>query len=501
MASVCEDGRVDDDTLDDGTLNDDMLALAGGPLLASMAIRGMFGRYDYEIRVPLTEGGGQSRLLLLYGENGSGKTTLLKLLWHLLSPANNRGHRNAIGRIAFQEFRVMFSDGSALVVLKTDGLVGSFTITLRQPGQEDVVVVYEMDPETRRLSADRTDTLWGIELSSLSDRKSSGMYRELTKAREAAHLNTLAEQKLLGFIAAIGGDPILLADDRSLYTDDQDLARAREREGVRQGDRPDRSSATVVVERELRLTVNRVNEMLRSMTLQGQNLGSAGANTIYGEVLKQLSILPQKISKAESGASDELGAAEKLLTELERESPRFEEFGLTPHFDAQEFRKLLNDVPQDRRDLANEILGPYLTSLKARISALEDAESLLRTLLSILNNFLVDKQFTFTPRGGLRIITPDGESITPRALSSGERQLTMLLCTTLLARGGSRIFIIDEPELSLGVRWQREILAALLKLTEGTSLQFIVATHSVEMMTSERENLVRLVRSPDDISG
>ena len=160
---------------------------------------------------------------------------------------------------------------------------------------------------------------------------------------------------------------------------------------------------------------------------------------------------------------------------------------------------MLGGVPPDRRDLANEILSPYLTSLKARINALEEAESLLRTLLSILNNFLVDKQFTFTPRGGLRIITPEGESIDPRALSSGERQLTMLLCTTVLARRDSRIFIIDEPELSLGVPWQREILAALLRLTEGTSLQFVVATHSVEMMSSERENLVRLVRSSDDI--
>ena len=38
------------------------------------------------------------------------------------------------------------------------------------------------------------------------------------------------------------------------------------------------------------------------------------------------------------------------------------------------------------------------------------------------------------------------------------------------------IFIIDEPELSLHVDWQRQLFPTLLK--QGTSNQFIVATHS-----------------------
>jgi ABC-type glutathione transport system ATPase component len=183
-----------------------------------------------------------------------------------------------------------------------------------------------------------------------------------------------------------------------------------------------------------------------------------------------------------------------LLRDLEKESPRFEEFGLVPHFAADEFMELLDKVQNEQRQLAYEILVPYLDSLRARNEALEEAEQLLRALISIMNDYLVDKKVTFTPKDGLTIVTDDGVLLGSAALSSGERQLTMLLCTTILAGRDSRLFIIDEPELSLGVAWQREILEALLALTKGTALQFIVATHSVEIISGQPESLVRLVR-------
>jgi predicted ATP-dependent endonuclease of OLD family len=63
----------------------------------------------------------------------------------------------------------------------------------------------------------------------------------------------------------------------------------------------------------------------------------------------------------------------------------------------------------------------------------------------------------------------------------------------LVARENSRLFIIDEPEISLNVKWQRQLLDVLLACTSGTSLQFLVATHSIEMVASHRESVARLV--------
>jgi len=125
---------------------------------------------------------------------------------------------------------------------------------------------------------------------------------------------------------------------------------------------------------------------------------------------------------------------------------------------------------------------------------LQDLFDLLVTFTSAINSFLVDKQLRFSARrDGISIHASDDEPLEPSALSSGERQLLLLLCNTLVARENSRLFIIDEPEISLNVKWQRQLLDVLLDLTAGTNLQFLVATHSVEMVSGHRESLAKLV--------
>ena len=81
----------------------------------------------------------------------------------------------------------------------------------------------------------------------------------------------------------------------------------------------------------------------------------------------------------------------------------------------------------------------------------------------------------------------------PESLSSGERQLLLLFCYTLLAREKTSIFIIDEPELSLNVKWQRRLIGALRDIVEDTPNQFLFATHSIELIAQHEDSVHRLV--------
>src|SRR5688572_13035617 len=102
-------------------------AAATRRVIKSIRVRGLHGKFEYELDIaPLPEQGDgdlppalatvtDDRLTLLYGNNGTGKTSLLRLLFHALSPAGNRGHRNALRRIRFREFRVDFHDGTYVV--------------------------------------------------------------------------------------------------------------------------------------------------------------------------------------------------------------------------------------------------------------------------------------------------------------------------------------------------------------------------------------------------
>jgi len=67
-------------------------------------------------------------------------------------------------------------------------------------------------------------------------------------------------------------------------------------------------------------------------------------------------------------------------------------------------------------------------------------------------------------------------------LSSGEKQLLILLGETLLQRERPSILIADEPELSLHVLWQEKLIANLRTLNPAA--QIVVATHSPDIVGS-----------------
>jgi predicted ATPase len=65
-------------------------------------------------------------------------------------------------------------------------------------------------------------------------------------------------------------------------------------------------------------------------------------------------------------------------------------------------------------------------------------------------------------------------------LSSGEKQLIIILGEALLQQKAPWIYIADEPELSLHVSWQEKLTANLRQI--NPSAQIIFATHSPDIV-------------------
>lgn len=72
-----------------------------------------------------------------------------------------------------------------------------------------------------------------------------------------------------------------------------------------------------------------------------------------------------------------------------------------------------------------------------------------------------------------------GSSYGLSALSSGERQILTMLHSASRNRFSSGAFLIDEPELSLHIDWQRIILRELQR--QAPDRQLIACTHSPEV--------------------
>lgn len=75
-------------------------------------------------------------------------------------------------------------------------------------------------------------------------------------------------------------------------------------------------------------------------------------------------------------------------------------------------------------------------------------------------------------------------------LSSGEKQLIMLLAHSNFGVKTNGSFIIDEPELSLHLGWQEALIQNITKNNDST--QYIFATHSPEIVGSNIEHCIYL---------
>ncbi|MBQ9675978.1 MAG: AAA family ATPase [Bacteroidaceae bacterium] len=69
-----------------------------------------------------------------------------------------------------------------------------------------------------------------------------------------------------------------------------------------------------------------------------------------------------------------------------------------------------------------------------------------------------------------------GETITAYQLSAGEKHMLVILLTALLHCGEHSVLFMDEPEASLHIEWQEQLINMIRKL--NPNMQLILSTHS-----------------------
>ena len=96
--------------------------------------------------------------------------------------------------------------------------------------------------------------------------------------------------------------------------------------------------------------------------------------------------------------------------------------------------------------------------------------------LMLVNDFFTETGKKLVIRDG-RLVFVQGEStIELETLSSGEKQLLLILMNVFLLEEEPAVVFMDEPEIALHVSWQYKLLDTLTKL--NPQAQFIITTHS-----------------------
>ncbi|EDN69932.1 ABC transporter ATP-binding protein [Beggiatoa sp. PS] len=78
------------------------------------------------------------------------------------------------------------------------------------------------------------------------------------------------------------------------------------------------------------------------------------------------------------------------------------------------------------------------------------------------------------------VFRQEDKILTPYQLSSGEKQVLIILLSVLIQDNAPYILIMDEPEISLHVEWQEELIKVIRSL--NNNVQVILATHSPSLV-------------------
>ncbi|MBK8232979.1 MAG: ATP-binding protein [Candidatus Eisenbacteria bacterium] len=82
----------------------------------------------------------------------------------------------------------------------------------------------------------------------------------------------------------------------------------------------------------------------------------------------------------------------------------------------------------------------------------------------------------------------------------GEQHELVLLYDLLFRVRPNTLVLIDEPELSLHVTWQKTFLSDLLEIVEATGFDVVLATHS-PFIVGDRNDLLVELKADGESSG
>lgn len=147
----------------------------------------------------------------------------------------------------------------------------------------------------------------------------------------------------------------------------------------------------------------------------------------------------------------------------------------------QHLRDIVSGMKRSRKkeglDEHTKIISHYLAKLINFQKDLEKKEEEISQFCKICNQYMPNKQFTYdATKFKHSIVSADGREIQLQQLSSGEKQIVSLFSHIYLSEKSTYFALIDEPELSLSVPWQKKFLADIKSGKNCTGI--FAVTHS-----------------------
>lgn len=405
--------------------------------ITKISIKELFGNpaFNYEIELKT-----DPPITIIHGRNGSGKTIIFKMIHGLFN-----FNYFIFGKYPFREFRMDFDDNEYVLVIrgfdKGKAEYQSPTIIYSKSTHEPLKLDFAADtlrgllPPSRRWDVSTSELLDSVidlfsDKAIIADTPSEEWNRLMDRLNASIKLPEWLHELHMKL-------KVNLIDTKreSIEDDSKNLS-------------------------------HRIREVILSADAQAKTLDS----TFPGRVVKNIVADNEKTLKY-----DEI---QKTLAELEEERKRLVEDGLLAEqetgFQIAEGRNYY-----DKNSTLANVLQIYVKDTKEKLNVYQELADKITVFKDIVEGILSDKKLAISQEG-FEIKGDAGLVIPLKELSSGEQHMIVLIYTLLFHNTPDEheLILIDEPELSLHIVWQKRFISDLEKIMKLLNFDVMIATHS-----------------------
>ncbi|GET24945.1 AAA family ATPase [Prolixibacter sp. NT017] len=437
--------------------------------VSKVYIEELFGYYTYTL--PNSDEQDISKLLLVYGDNGTGKTTLLNLFFYLLSTKDKSGYKSSIAETKFKKFSIHFNNGIEIGASRENGQKGSYEYYISENGEKIKSVFLVADQDNAIMFEPQSET--GIKFDEIIN---------YIKGLNIAAFYLSDDRRIRDTITSDKHSRSQTRDAINLYFKTK-IASHKDFERGSNKESDDESSIS------LEHAIERLLDWVRSKVISGSKVGEKNSQVIFSDIIENYITL----SDTETTTTEknillaELDKLDKLL-------PSYVDLGLIDEFDTKKIRRSIKQARKTEQiKFLNTVISPFLEGINAKLEALKVVEKTINLFIETVNDYFTNKSISFNLNSGFDIEQKNGTPLEFSWLSSGEKQLLLLLINTITSTEVATFFIIDEPEISLNIKWQRKLIKTLLTFSADKNIQFILATHSFELLSAYKNNTSKLI--------
>lgn len=427
--------------------------------ITEIKIEGLFDMFNHTIKL-----NDEHRLTIVYGANGIGKTMIFKLLDNVFNIIDSYISINKIINTPFSNLSISFSDKTKIIINKNKKTL-------------DIIYVNKLNEEIHNSIpiADYNELYSNafrhIPLILEDDMFYDHIHDEVISFEEALekyeHLIPVKDKKKLLVIKpeikhVFKKNRIYFIQTQRLLSK-KDTFEGDHRYGI---ERTIYEETATIYSQEIANLIKDKTEKYRKLSDDLKN--SLSNRILRGDVKTDFSVEELK----------------EIAKEVERNRKKYTAVGLiedkTENF----------EIPDDINDLNRAILAVNIQDMREQLKIYEEDNfyERLHLFIEILN----DRRFSYktikiNADKGFLFVNSKGKELKSSDLSSGEQHELILLYQLLFKIPKNSLILIDEPEISLHISWQKEFTKDMEDIIKLRDFDILLATHSPAIINNNWE--------------